>query len=131
MTTAHIPTVETTRPDEPQAAQNPSSASRISPHGAGGSANAIPQEKHSVGSALLQIPVSVQVLLGSVRLPLARVAELSPGAMINLDQKLGEPASILVNGREIAKGNLFVTDGEDERLGITITELVPAASSGA
>lgn len=92
---------------------------------------AIPQESSPVGSALLQIPVFIQVVLGSARLPLSRVAEFSPGAMLNLDQKLGEPASILVNGREIARGNLFVSDGEDERLGITITELIPAAQAGA
>lgn len=130
MTTAPIPTSGASRPGGPQTPPNPPSASPASTHGPGASGSAIPQKPNSVGSALLQIPVSVQVVLGSVRLPLSRVAELSPGATINLDQKLGEPASILVNGREIAKGNLFVSDGEDERLGITITELIPATPAG-
>jgi flagellar motor switch/type III secretory pathway protein FliN len=31
-----------------------------------------------------------------------------------------------VNGREVAKGELFVLDGEGERLGLTITEVAEA-----
>lgn len=76
-------------------------------------------------NSILQIPVTVQVVLGSVRLPIGRVAELRAGSAITLDQKLGAPVAILVNGREVAKGELFVLDGELDRLGVTITELAP------
>ena len=74
--------------------------------------------------SVLKIPVSVQVVIGTACLPLSKVAQLGPGAMIPLDQKLGSPATILVNGREVARGELFVLDGEGERLGITITEVL-------
>ena len=74
-------------------------------------------------SAVLRIPVSVQVVIGTARLPLSQVAELGPGAVITLEEKLGSPARLLVNGREVARGELFVLDGEGERLGLTITEI--------
>lgn len=82
-------------------------------------------------SAVLRIPVSVQVVIGTARLTLSQVAELSPGAVVALEEKLGTPARVLVNGREVARGELFVLDGEGDRLGLTITEVAesgPAAS---
>jgi flagellar motor switch protein FliN/FliY len=72
---------------------------------------------------VLRIPVSVQVVIGTARLPLAQVAELAPGATVTLEEKLGTPARVLVNGREVARGELFVLDGEGDRLGLTITEV--------
>ncbi len=77
--------------------------------------------------AVMRIPVAVQVVIGSAKLPLSQISELSPGAVIKLDQKLGTPAIILVNGREVARGELFVLDGEEEKLGITITEVSASA----
>lgn len=77
--------------------------------------------------AVMRIPVAVQVVIGSTKLPLSQISELSPGAVIKLDQKLGTPAIILVNGREVARGELFVLDGEEEKLGITITEVSASA----
>jgi flagellar motor switch protein FliN len=77
-------------------------------------------------SAVLRIPVSVQVVIGTARLPLSQVAELKPGATVTLEERLGAPVRVLVNGREVAKGELFVLDGEGERLGLTITEVAEA-----
>jgi flagellar motor switch protein FliN len=73
--------------------------------------------------SVLKIPVSIQVVIGSTKLPLSQVAQLGPGVMMTLDQKLGTPAAILVNGREVARGELFVLDSEEGRLGITITDV--------
>lgn len=77
-------------------------------------------------ATIQQIPVNVQVVLGSARLPIGKVAELRAGSAVTLDQKLGAPVAILVNGKEVAKGELFVLDGENDRLGVTITELAAA-----
>lgn len=74
-------------------------------------------------SAVMRIPVAIQVVIGSARIPLSQVAQLGPGSVVTLDQKLGTAASILVNGQEIAKGELFVLDGDGDRLCITITEV--------
>lgn len=73
--------------------------------------------------ALLRIPVSVQVVIGTARLPLSQVTQLAPGATLTLDEKLGMPARVLVNGREIARGELFVLDGPEGRLGLTIKDV--------
>jgi flagellar motor switch protein FliN/FliY len=72
----------------------------------------------------------VQVVIGTVRLPLSKVAELKPGTVITLEEKLGAAARVLVNGREVAKGELFVLDGEGDRLGLTITEIAEAGAAG-
>ncbi len=74
-------------------------------------------------SALLRIPVSVQVVIGTARLPLSQVTQLAPGATLTLDEKLGAPARMLVNGREVARGELFVLEGPEGRLGLTIREV--------
>ena len=87
-----------------------------------------PQPVMMPGS-VLKIPVAIQVVIGSARVPLSQVAQLGPGAMITLDQKLGTPAVILVNGREVARGELFVFDGDGDRLGITITEVNDGSAS--
>lgn len=78
-----------------------------------------------IPESVLRIPIAVQVVIGTARLPLSRVAQLGPGSTIPLEQKLGSPAAILVNGKEVARGEIFVLDedGDGGRLGITITEV--------
>ncbi len=71
--------------------------------------------------AVMRIPVSVQVVIGSARLPLSQVATLAPGTTLTLEERLGAAARMLVNGREVARGDLFVIDEDEGRLGITIT----------
>lgn len=90
--------------------------------------DAVPHETSSpssVADTLLSIPVTLQVVIGTARLSISRVAELKRGAIVNLDQKLGTPATILINGKEVARGDLFVLEGEDARLGITVREVIP------
>lgn len=77
----------------------------------------------AIPGAVLRIPVSVQVVIGSARLALSELAKLAPGTTLTLQEKIGEPARLLVNGREVARGALFVIDETDGRLGITITEV--------
>lgn len=94
------------------------------PEGAAASATGIKSVQHSV----MQIPVSLQVVIGSARLPLGKIAALSAGAVVTLDQTLGSPAVIMVNGREVAHGDLFVLDGDGDRLGIRITSIIAMAA---
>lgn len=74
-------------------------------------------------AAVMRIPVTVQVVLGSTRLPVARAMAFSPGTVITLDQKLGEPVSLMVNGQEIARGEVMVIDEDTGQLGISILEI--------
>lgn len=86
------------------------------------------KDEPSLPEAVLRIPVNVQIVIGSVRLPLSHVTKLGPGMTLTLEERLGAPARMLVNGREVARGDLFVVDEASGRLGIAITAV---ASSSA
>lgn len=80
-------------------------------------------DQSPLSHSILRIPVTVQVVIGSVRLPLSQLAELATGSVLPLDQELGAPATVLVNGREVASGELFVQDGMGDRLCVRFTEI--------
>lgn len=80
--------------------------------------------------AVMRIPVSVQVVIGTASLPLSQVAQLSPGTMVTLEERLGSPVRMLVNGREVARGELLVLDEVEGTLGLTITEVAGAMTDG-
>lgn len=71
----------------------------------------------------LKIPVTVQVVLGSRRMPLAEVMALGPGSVVVLDQELSQPVSLQVNGSEVARGTLGIVDEQTGQLGITLTAI--------
>ncbi len=50
--------------------------------------------------------------------------ELGRGAVITLDQKVGAPVSVLVNGRIVARGEVVVVDEDNSKFGVTLTEIV-------
>ena len=73
---------------------------------------------------ILSIPVSVQVVLGTTSMPVAKLMKLGRGAVITLDQKVGAPVHVLVNGRIVARGEVVVMDDDSSRFGVTLTEIV-------
>jgi len=77
---------------------------------------------------VLQIPVSVRVVLGSASMPVASVLKLGRGAVVPLDRKVGEPVDVVVNGRVIARGEVVVLDEDNSRFGVSLTEVIGAAS---
>ncbi len=79
-----------------------------------------------LSSSFGKVPVTVQVMLGSARMPLSQLLALKIGSVVKLDEALGTPVAIIVNGCKIAMGELFILDGADEKLGVKITELVTA-----
>lgn len=84
--------------------------------------------KSSAGSgpdmaAVLKIPVQVKVVLGSASLSVAALGRLMPGALLTLDQELGEPVDLVVNGQVVARGEVVVTDEANARFAITIVEI--------
>jgi flagellar motor switch protein FliN/FliY len=89
-------------------------------------ANAAP-----VGSALnanldmiMDIPIDVQIVLGSSRMQVAGLMNLAEGAIIALDKKIGEPVEITVNGRRIARGEITVLENDDTRFGVKLIEVL-------
>ena len=73
---------------------------------------------------ILAIPVTVQVVLGTTTMPVARLMKLGRGAIISLDQKVGDPVNVLVNGRIVAKGEVVVVDEDNSRFGVSLTQIV-------
>ena len=78
--------------------------------------------------AILRIPVTVQVVLGSAVMPVSNLMKLRRGTVIPLDQRVGEPVEIVVNGRVVARGEVVVADEETSRFGVSLTELLAPAA---
>lgn len=72
-------------------------------------------------SSFEDVPVRVSAVLGKTRIDIAQLKALGPGAIIELDRKVGEPIDLYVNDRLIARGELVMVDGS---LGVTMTEIV-------
>lgn len=79
-------------------------------------------------NAILGIPVTVQIVLGSTTMPVSTLMKMQKGSVITLDQAVGEPVDIVINGRVIARGEVVVADEESSRFGVSLTELVGAPS---
>jgi len=80
--------------------------------------------------AIMRIPVSVQVVLGSATMPVSGLVKLGRGAVIPLDRRVGEPVDVVVNGRVIARGEVVVMDEGTSRFGISLTEVGAGSGSG-
>ena len=75
--------------------------------------------------AVYNIPVKVSAILGKANMTVSQLMKLNKGAIIELDRKVGEAIDIYVNNNLVARGEVVVVD---EKLGITMTEIVKAAN---
>ena len=71
--------------------------------------------------AVYGISVDVIAVLGTSMMPISQILKLGRGAVVELDRKVGEAIDIYVNNRLVARGEVVVVD---ERLGITMTEII-------
>ncbi len=72
---------------------------------------------------VMDVLVTMQVVLGSTTMSVADILNLGRGAVVKLDTKLGDPVDVVVNGRIIARGEIVVLDQEEQRFGVTVTEV--------
>ena len=78
----------------------------------------------SVNSSLiLDIPVEVQIVLGSTEMPVSELMGLQKGSTVALNRRVGEPVDVVVNGRRIARGEITVLENDPSRFGIRLTEV--------
>jgi len=75
-------------------------------------------------NTILSIPVTVQVVLGSTSMPVASLMKLSRGAVVSLDQRVGDPVDVVVNGKIVARGEIVVVDEASQRFGVSLLEIV-------
>lgn len=77
---------------------------------------------------VLDIPVDVQIILGSSRMAVSDLMELSEGETIALDRKIGEPVEISVNGKLIGRGEITVLESDETRFGVRMLEVYGATA---
>jgi flagellar motor switch protein FliN/FliY len=80
--------------------------------------------------SVMSIPVTVQVILGGTTIQVSELMKLSRGAIVPLDNRVGEPVDVVVNGRIVARGELVVMDDDNTRFGISLTEIVTGGAIG-
>jgi flagellar motor switch protein FliN len=78
---------------------------------------------------IMNIPIDVQIILGHSRMQVASLMNLSEGAIISLDRRIGEPVDLIVNGRLIGRGEITVMEDDETRFGIRLLEVKAVAKS--
>jgi flagellar motor switch protein FliN len=73
--------------------------------------------------AVFDVPVQVSAVLGRARMHVGDLLKLGPGAVLELDRKVGEAIDIYVNNRLVARGEVVLVE---DKLGVTMTEIIKA-----
>src|SRR5579872_2611943 len=76
--------------------------------------------------AVFDVPVQVSAVLGRARMDVGGLLNLAPGAVLELDRRVGEAIDIYVNNRLVARGEVVLVE---EKLGVTMTEIIKAERS--
>jgi len=76
---------------------------------------------------VFDVPVRVQAVLGKSTLEVSQLLKLAPGAVVELDRKVGEAIDIYVNNRLVARGEVVLVE---DHLGVTMTEIIKLDGGG-
>ena len=79
-------------------------------------------------STVFDVPVNISAVLGKAHMSVAQLLKLNRGSVLELDRKVGEAIDIFVNNRLVARGEVVVVE---DRLGVTMTEIIKTEDSGA
>ena len=77
---------------------------------------------------LLDVELQATIRFGQRDMLLREVFGLMPGAVVELNQLVNEPAELLVAGRLIARGEVVVVDGN---FGLRVSEVAAAGQRAA
>lgn len=80
-------------------------------------------QRSDVDNLIMDIPVTLKVVLGTAKMPVAAISKMARGTVIKLDNKVGDPVDIYVNGRFLAQGQVVVLDEGTSRFGVTLTQV--------
>ena len=72
---------------------------------------------------IMDIPIEVQIVLGSSKMQVSGLMNLTEGATIALERRIGEPVEVMVNGRIIGRGEITVLENDDTRFGVKLIEV--------
>lgn len=76
---------------------------------------------------VFDVPVNISAVLGKSYMSVSQLLKLGHGSVLELDRKVGEAIDIYVNNRLVARGEVVVVD---ERLGVTMTEIIKSEEHG-
>ena len=77
---------------------------------------------------VFDVPVQISAVIGKTTLSVSQLLKLNAGSILELDRKVGEAIDIYVNNRLVARGEVVVVD---ERLGVTMTEIIKDGDTNA
>lgn len=92
--------------------------------------SAAASQSRSNNSIIMNIPVDVQIVLGSAEMPVSELMALQKGSTVALNRRIGEPVDVVVNGRKIACGEITVLDSDPSRFGIKLTQIIDTSRPG-
>ena len=72
-------------------------------------------------SRVLDIPIEITAILGRTKMSLNEILELGRGSLIELDTLENQEVEILVNGKQVAYGQVVISN---QNFGIKITEVL-------
>ncbi|MGB9710049.1 MAG: flagellar motor switch protein FliN [Thermodesulfovibrio sp.] len=70
---------------------------------------------------ILDIPLELTVVIGSTKILVQELLQLTQGSVVALDKLAGEPMEVYVNGKLIGRGEVVVVN---EKFGIRITDII-------
>jgi flagellar motor switch protein FliN len=73
--------------------------------------------------AVFDVPVKISAVLGRAQMEVGELLRLGPGAVLELDRKVGEAIDLYVNNRLVARGEVVLVE---DKLGVTMTEIIKA-----
>jgi len=76
---------------------------------------------------LFDVTVELSVEVGRTRMTLGQALSLGPGSVVALARSAREPVDLLVNGKQVARGEVVVIDDD---FGLRITEVNQLDTTG-
>jgi flagellar motor switch protein FliN/FliY len=76
--------------------------------------------------AVFDVPVKISAVLGRAHMDVGDLLKLGPGAVLELDRRVGEAIDIYVNNRLVARGEVVLVE---DKLGVTMTEIIKSERS--
>ncbi|WP_432817245.1 FliM/FliN family flagellar motor switch protein [Sulfitobacter sp. JB4-11] len=72
--------------------------------------------------AIFGVKLNVRVVLGTSRMQISDLLNLTKGSVIELDRRVGEPVEIMINDRTVARGDLVRV--QEDMLGVALREII-------
>lgn len=110
-----------------QAAYDAPRGADVAAAASGGEATIQPR---SGREAILRVPMTVRIVLGSIHMSVSELMSLKRGSVIPLDRGVGEPVDIVVNNQLIARGEVIVVDEEGPTFAVSVVDVVQEPTKG-